>query len=900
MTNSYGRDGTVLAGLMLRTTPPKAPRHQLLRPRLSLDDENLRERSVLVVQAPPGFGKTSLLGQWRREFLARGAAVAWLSADDRDDPRHFLQALTLAVRVGCGRPAFGRHLIEGGDASVGELEGVTAWLSEAGQTALDIVLMVDEAERLSERNLQALVYLLHNLPPNLRVVIGGRSHLDDAVADLAAYGLCVLVGGEMLRFSVDETIAFVRNRFGPNVDADACARLHELAEGWPLGLQLVLAAVEGRGDPRAALSLMLARNDWRGVELVGGLLDQLDAGDVDFLARISVLDSVHPDLCRCLTGSDDAPGQLARLVRDTPIFMVGDDSEWCRLHALVCDALRLRVEALPEAERLELHARAMRWLAAHGMTREAARHARAAGQREMALDLAEQSLYDAVTQGLQGAVLEWLEGISEAELEHRPRLRLAAAWALALSERQEEAGRLVGKILETPGGDAELRYECALILSGAAYFADHPDRCMEIFAPWRESPPHSGPRLAQMHANRLAILAILGGDPPQARHFLQHLPRSNIGKGQAYSAGWVDFIVGLSYLWEGQVLLGEEVLRPALARTETELGRRHPVACMLASLLAGALYERDRLDEAAAILANRLDVLERVGSPDTTLLGYRTAARIAAAQGVEHRALDLLEGLGAIGVARNLPRLCIASLAEQIRIHAGRFRAETCRVLVARVDEVIARSEHPAGSLWHRSASLLQLLSHVNVAIAAQDWAGALAGLAPASALADNLKLGRLRLEIMALRALALDRQGADGRSLLVEAINLAETFGLARTFADAHPIIADWVRRLAEEAAGGTDPVRTASVPRAVHPRPLRDGTAPRAVPSMVLTPKEREVLELLARNLSNKEIAQAMSVGEETIKWHVKNLFGKLDAGTRKHVVRRAQLLGLLEDSA
>jgi LuxR family maltose regulon positive regulatory protein len=65
-------------------------------------------------------------------------------------------------------------------------------------------------------------------------------------------------------------------------------------------------------------------------------------------------------------------------------------------------------------------------------------------------------------------------------------------------------------------------------------------------------------------------------------------------------------------------------------------------------------------------------------------------------------------------------------------------------------------------------------------------------------------------------------------------------------------------------------------------------------------LTPKEREVLELLARNLSNKEIALAMQVGEETIKWHLKNLFGKLAAGNRKQVVRRAQLLGLLADAA
>jgi LuxR family maltose regulon positive regulatory protein len=72
---------------------------------------------------------------------------------------------------------------------------------------------------------------------------------------------------------------------------------------------------------------------------------------------------------------------------------------------------------------------------------------------------------------------------------------------------------------------------------------------------------------------------------------------------------------------------------------------------------------------------------------------------------------------------------------------------------------------------------------------------------------------------------------------------------------------------------------------------------TAPRAAPSMALTPKEREVMVLLARNLSNKEIGLAMQVGEETIKWHMKNLFAKLDAGTRKQVVQRARILGLLE---
>jgi len=85
----------------------------------------------------------------------------------------------------------------------------------------------------------------------------------------------------------------------------------------------------------------------------------------------------------------------------------------------------------------------------------------------------------------------------------------------------------------------------------------------------------------------------------------------------------------------------------------------------------------------------------------------------------------------------------------------------------------------------------------------------------------------------------------------------------------------------------------------------PLRPQSGPavaktRSNPTMALTPKEREVLELLARNLSNKEIGLAMQVGEETIKWHMKNLFAKLDAGTRKQVVQRSRILGLLETEA
>lgn len=879
--------------LVLQTMPPRAPRHQLMRPRLSLADRRFRERPVIAVQAPPGFGKTSLLGQWRREYLAQGAAVAWVTADENDDFQQFLHCLVHSVRFGCGRPTFGRLLLETLAAKQGELEGVTAWLAEVAQTSLDMVLIVDEVERLTPRNFAALTYLLHNLTPNLRVVIAARSGADAAFSDLVDYGEALSVGAEELRFRLDETMALIRSRFGDKIDADTAARMHELTEGWPLGLQILLAAIENGKDPRAAMFSMAGQEGGSSDPFVGSLMANLAGDDLDFLVRISSVDLIHPGLCCALMGSDAARERLERLVRDTPVFAIGDDAIWVRLHNLVRDALRRRLASLPGEEQRELHRRAMRWLAEHGMLQDAARHAHEAGEREMAWDLAEQCLYDAVTQGQQETVLRWLDLLPEAELRERPRLRMAAAWALALSERHGEAEALVRDILDNPAADASLRYECALIASGAAYYADEPDRCIEVFEPWVQAPPPGrDQRLLQMHANRQAVMAILEGEPARARRYGKSVPQGDFGKGYRYGARWGDFITGYSYLWEGQGVLGEEILRPALVSADAELGRRHPLSCMIASVLALTMFDRDRVDEAAELLANRLDVLERVGTPETVLQGYRTAARIAAARGVEHRALDLLEVLYAVGVVRNLPRLCVASLAEQVRMHAARFRSETARTLAQRIDEIVA--EHAAkGPIWHRSVELLQRLAHAHALIAAQDWPAAARALEGALALVETTRMERWRIEIMGLRAFALERAGRDGKPLLLEAMNLAQTYSLVRTFVDAHPGLADLVRRMGEEE-GGQHKIQMAHTAR---PVPPRTAAAPRAVPSMVLTPKEREVLEYLARNLSNKEIAQAMEVGEETVKWHLKNLFGKLDAGTRKHAVRRAQLLGLLE---
>ncbi|MFO1273106.1 MAG: LuxR C-terminal-related transcriptional regulator [Rubrivivax sp.] len=885
---------TLQDDLLLKVMPPRVPRHLVTRSRLLSDDPRLAGQPVVLVQAPAGFGKTSLLAQWRLEHLARGAVVAWLLAQPQDSPARLVQALALAVRSGAARPGFGHTLLE--SPALGGIEGVTLWLAELAQTALDVVLFVDEVERLPDDSREVLAYLLRNAPPNLRVVLAARSDCRLPIDDLIDYGQCALVGPAQLRLQLAETLELVRKRFGTRIDDDAAAHLHDLTEGWPLGLQLVLSAIGSGGDGRVAALTPGAQGGALREHFVDLLLAQLDAADVAFLTDIAMLDALHPALCQAVSGRDDAAALLARLVRDTPVFVAGEGSEWLRMHSVARGLLRERFAALPAEERAPLHARAADWLAGQGLLEAAAGHALAAGQADRAYELAERSLYESLmTRGQQGSVLEWMSRLPAGELDRRPRLLLAAAWSLALSERHDEAGRLVERILAHPEVDAPLQCECALILSGAAIFADDPDRFAALHDPWGEAPPLDDPLRLKIHVNRSAYRLLLAGEPAMARLRMQQAQPAAAQPALAYVGGWGDLVVGLSFLWEGQVLLAEKQLRPALAKAESELGRRSAFATMLGALLAAAVWERNQPAEATALLANRLDVLERSGLPEAVLLGYRTAARAAVAQGAENRALELLGAMHAVGVSRRLPRLCIASLADQVRLHARRFRPETCRELCARIDALLAEPGTPQGPLWRRSVDLLREVAQSHAAVAAQQWRSALEPLARAERLARQLKQGRLHIELLGLRAYALDRCGERSAELLREAAGLAETFGLLRVFDDAHPALGDWARQVLA-APGDTARAGPLAAPMRA-PSPPPDTQRLRSQPSMALTPKEREILELLTRNLSNKEIGLAMQVGEATIKWHMKNLFAKLDAGTRKQVVQRARILGLLE---
>jgi LuxR family maltose regulon positive regulatory protein len=873
--------------LILKATPPRVARDLLQRERLSLTRLDVAGAQVIAVMAPAGFGKTSQLAQWRREMLGRGGIALWLNLDARDEPLRMVSGLAHAARQSVGKRGFGPQFLSQLEQFQDPIEATTLWLAEVARLSVEVLLVLDEVERapMSTRT-TVLAYLLGNAPANLRIALGARP----AAALMASGELSrtphTRVLASDLRFRQAETLAVLQAALGPQFNLEEGLQLHHLTEGWPLGVQLAVAALRRNGDLPSLLGIATA--DLRRY-FVDMLLHQQSHATVQLLVRMSQFDLLHPELCAAVMGTAGPVAELLdALLKDTPVLLRAEGSDWMRLHPLAREVLSERLGALPEDERRTLARRGSQWLAEHGLFEAAAEQALAAGDAEVAYGWAEQSLRRMLTQGHIGAVLEWRNRLPKEALQRHPGFWMPMAWALAMSDRHADAGPLIDAIENRPDLSEADRFEASLITAAIAGFADRADDLLVNALRWPEPPAQARAQDVPIYWVGRSMLALFQGQPDQARLFCQRI--GTFDRTTTYtpmSYGFADIGTGLAYLWEGRCALAERALRPALLRAEERMDRRNLVACMLASLLARASWELGHDEEAEELLTLRLDVLERQGLPDALLHAYLTMARIAEKEGRQDKAMTLLETLRAVGVARQLPRLQIAAQCEMVRQHAREGRGDTARLLSRQLAALFDAQRASVPQLL-QSWSMLQVeIARAHAAMASHGGdrlPEALQAVEAAGSLAASLSMGTESIEVKLLRAEVMERSGdAGAESMRREAISLARANGLHRLAAQYDA-----------ERPGVPAAPALAAGPGAL-PEPSTVSLAS-VGGGAVLTTKEREVLALLTQNLSNKEIALAMGISEQTIKWHVKNLFTKLGGANRKHAVARARMLGLL----
>lgn len=883
--------------IALRITPPKLRRSLLVRKRIDALRARLASMAVVLVEAPAGFGKTLALAQWRADWLREGALVAWLSVDADDDASRIVAGLVESLRHAADHPAMGGSVPDPAAYPGGYADAITALLAEIAETPRVVVLICDDADRATDPDVHALfAYLFNNAPDNLRILVGTRAPLAVDSRELIAHGALWRVGSKELCFDLAETIEFVAARFGGQVDSDTCARLHEISGGWPMGLQLAVTAIERAESVATAAYALTAHTDLLARDLLGQAIQSMPADMVDFLVECAILEALHPSLCEALTGNERAAEYLHRLVAETPLATPGEGTEWVRLHALARDYFCERARALPSSLLDQLHGRAEHWLAAHGQPAQAADHAYAAGHTERWMELIGSCLYDLLLKGQLGLLGDWCARLPPQVFDQYPAVRIAAAWGFAIGERPALARQQLAPLLQREDLGPETRDEVILIMASAALLEDDLDATGAWLGRLSSHDLSSNhPLLVGVYGGLMAYLAIHEGATERARYYLLRASNARIA---AANVAYREFFVGISYLWEGRATLAEGILFAAHQRFERDTGRRGVLTTMIGTALAAACWDRGAATEARALLANRLDMVERCALPSAVVLGFQTQARLALADGDEARALSLLEELAVLGEVRGIVRFEVASLAERVRIHAGHRRAAQCKALLARLEARVEAGQ--ASATYVRPLFQLQVaMARVYGAYAAGDRAAMASTIDAAEPLARQFNRGRELVQLLALRAVLVATDTAAER-LLQESLSLAVSGGLAQAYADTLPVVVAEVDayQRAHEATPRSPAMANTFATAPIEPArpPARPGTPASAASVAILTPKEYEVLCLLASRLPNKRIAEALDVSGETVKWHLKNLFSKLNAGSREHAVHRARMLGIL----
>jgi LuxR family maltose regulon positive regulatory protein len=870
----------------LKIAPPRTRRWVVSRERLVRRFHSVRECALICVQAPAGYGKTSLLARMRREWLASGACAAWLSLDADDDADRFVEALLLSAYTALGRPGPVSAVEQTLRSGVEPREALATLLGELATAATTTALVLDDVHAMPQAVASDILpYLVFNLPQNVHLILGTRRRLPFSTSDLLAHGEFASFDVADLAFRLDETRELLHARCGERVDADTIARVHERVEGWPMGLQLVLVNVEKESDPVAALRRVAATGSGLQSLFADVILPRLDPRDVEFLTAISPLEQFQPHLCAAITGRLDCGEILERLRNETPVLNAVEGSEWLRLHTTCREVLLRKFDELPKSDRLAIHRRAAQWLHAAGLLERAAHHALAAEQHETAYAWIAQALYGLATSGRVAAARSWLERLPESIVLDNDRLRLVAAWASALSHQPREAFPLTEPLI-APHIDPTLRYEALQVRGAAAHHADDLVAAAEVSEFVGEDNPFGTPVVRGANAVLRSILALSDGDTVKARMELAKRGLPAPDGREEYANYYAEFFAGLSYLLDARPEAAARGLEQALARASNAFGGRSPPACLVAAALAAALWDQDQRDAAEATLANRLDVIERTAVPEAVTLAYVTLARVALERRDVGRVHDVLEGLYALGVQRRQPRMIATSLAEQVRVEASLQRADGCAQAIARLREqrdAWRGAERGVGDIIDWTCGVAE----IRAALCARDAEGA-SERAERLLRSPSAKWTRGRLEVMALQCAAERMRGGQTDQLLVELRVTAAANGFAQLLRDLQPLDSERPR-----AANPAPPPAVAPKPAPVHATYAQAAV----VQSGLLTAKERAVLALLARNYSNKEIARALDVGPATVKWHLRNLFGKLNVGGRRHAVQRARMLQLVE---
>jgi LuxR family maltose regulon positive regulatory protein len=930
------KPGLLATKLHRPSTPPKRVQRPHLIQRLDAGLESGRQ--ITLVSAPAGFGKTTCISDWVDTL---DCPVTWLSLDPADDdPGRFFTYLVAALQkvdANLGQEIEG--VLRSGQLPPSEVISVTLINDILGAPREGrFLLVLDDLHVIQDQSiLQVLEKLVANPPQLLNLVLLTREDPPLPLARIRANNQLTEIRAKDLCFASDDAERFLNEVLGLSLSRADVTALEAKTEGWVVGLQLAGLSVRDRANPSSYIATLSGSHRFILSYLTEEVLNRQPEEVQRFLLQTSILDKLNGDLCNAVTGRLHGRTLLEKLF-NANLFLIplDDEGQWYRYYHLFADLLRDLQNALKKDDTAELHQRAAHWYAQAGgglagksgvFASEAIRHALAAEDYGLAVDLLERHAMDMIMQGYAKTVNGWVQAIPPEWASSSPRTHLAFAWMHLLRgayaqaspylERLEGSfsGSQVGKE-ETESLKAEWLVMQSLLLSMQGKMTESlalATQALEI-APEQDSRVRSLAYFGQACACQ--AMGEYGLVVDTYRMAIQHARTAENLTTEMMSTS---SLAKLAFE-HGQLHLAFEIAAPVSAKLEGS-GSLPPICAVVCGMLGEVHYQWLQIEEARrhSLRALQLSVL---GGFNSGMINYRVllsrlsqlAGDLEDAAREIQLAVDLMQGDTPDYVRQE-------AVAQQVRVYLARNRPAAAELaLQGQGFSFQGRFSFPAlspdQSILHSIGLLynssLRVLLHQ--ARARQDPANLRTGIE----LADRLITRSLQSQtlLVALEALLLRAQihvvlGSTGASQAdyARALELAEPEGILGVFVEqGFPVavaLANLVRLGQLEAVQARYIERILAAFSRLQPPSTACGEQPSSdLPAGIepvaliepLTDRELDVLRLMAEGLKYKEIAERLFISLNTVRSHVKAIYGKFHVNNRTQAVELARQLRIM----
>ncbi len=871
---------------------------------------------VTLVCAPAGFGKTTLLTEWL-ETLDR--PTAWLSLDENDNELAvFVHSLTAALQAIFADAFKATASLLKAPHFPSPAHAATLFINDLSDVPEEVVLVLDDYHLIRVNEVHTLLDLLiEHLPSQLHLVLATRSDPPLPLARWGARGYLNELRSTDLRFTLEETEAFLTRALGNELAHETAVALEDLTEGWIAVLRLAALSLRSAANRVAFIERLRGSPD-RSMSsyLVEEILSQQAPFVQELLVRTAMLEQFCAGLCVAVMGSDATDERVQGILdwlERANLFVVPLDERqgWYRFHHLFRGLLQQRLQVHASQEELALlHRRASEWYAEQGLVEEALEHALVAGDEAYAARLVEAQFLPAREQEQWVQMERWLRLLPEEQIQSSPVLLCARVWIVWARGQLTDLPPLLTaaeRLLATSdsrASDADTRQSRlyhALIAISWSHFQYRTGQAQASLASALsalEWLPPGEEQVASQALHYLAISSQLNGQEDVAVIELNNALRDP--SMHQTSTVRLLFAQALVYLAAGKLQQVEHIARHLLQiARDAELVLSQNYAHWLLGVVH---YERNHLDAAvyhfSAVIAN-----QHIAHFWVVQDAMRGLALTYQAQGLGTKAQETARAL-------------LAWVQEQHNIRelmtAYAFQAH----LALLQDEVEQASQwlELAGNQAVLGPMLFQedpAITAARLLLAQGDESSVVQGQARLRDLLQHIEAmhtTRKTIQVLALQACAYDLQGRQTEALevLERALALGRSGGFIRTFADL-PQLARLLQELRKHRRA-RQKVDTKldgylqGILAAMSPLAAQAGSKEELMRQEGLDPlteRELQILRLLDRNLTNKEIANELVVTPGTVKVHTTNIYRKLSVNNRRAAVTLSKALGLLSAS-